>query len=93
MDMMRGRNGVAALAKEVMLRDPFGKALFAFIGRKFDTLKVWGKVIEGKARYARPRHLQDEGITLTVQQLKWLLEGCDVWKMKAHSALDFSHVS
>jgi len=38
----RGRNGLAALAKEVMLQDPFSQALFVFIGRKFDTLKILG---------------------------------------------------
>jgi transposase len=101
--MRKQRNGLAALVQHVIKADPFSGALFLFTGKRRDRIKclwwdtngfvVWYKVIEGKARYAWPRHLQDEAITLTVQQLKWLLEGYDVWKMKPHAALDFSHVS
>ena len=57
-DMRRQRNGLAALVRTVIKQDPFGNALFCFIGRGRDKLKilywnrngfvVWYKVIEGK---------------------------------------------
>jgi transposase len=101
-DMRRGRNGLAALAKEVMLQDPFSKALFVFIGRKFDTLKIlgwdrngyalWYKKIESEEKFHWPRLLQEEVITLTVEQLNWLLDGYDVWSAP-HRMIKFTHVS
>ena len=101
-DMRFGRNGLAALAKEVMRQDPFGHALFVFIGRKFDALKIlgwdrngfaiWQKRIESGEKYHWPRLLQEEVITLTTQQLEWLLDGYDVWA-QPHRTMKFSHVS
>jgi len=101
-DMRRGRNGLAALAKEVMLQDPFNQALFVFVGRKFDTLKIlgwdrngyalWYKKIESEERFHWPRLLQEEVITLRVEQLNWLLDGYDVWSAP-HRMIKFTHVS
>jgi len=39
-DMRRGRNGLAALAREVIEQDVFSGALFLFIGRRFDAIKI-----------------------------------------------------
>jgi transposase len=102
-DMRKARNGLAALVQEVIKADPFGKALFVFIGRGRDRIKclwwdrngfvVWYKVIEGKERFAWPRHLKDEAVTITAEQLEWLLDGYDVWKMKPHQTLHFAHAA
>ena len=101
-DMRRGRNGLAALAQEVMKVDPFSGALFIYIGRRYDALKilywekngwaVWHKKIEGKEKYRWPRLLQEEVVTLTTEQLNWLLDGYDVWT-QPHRMLRFAHVS
>jgi transposase len=51
-DMRRGRNGLAALVREGMQQDPFApEALYVFIGRRFDTLKILGWDRNG---YAKP---------------------------------------
>ena len=60
-DMRRQRNGLAALVRAVIKQDPFGNALFCFIGKGRDKLKilywnrngfvVWYKVIEGKEKF------------------------------------------
>jgi transposase len=99
-DMRRGRNGLAALVQEVIKVDPFSSALFCFVGRRRDRIKclwwdrngfiVWYKVLEGSERFAWPRHREEEAITITAEQLEWLLEGYDVWKMKPHQTLQFS---
>jgi transposase len=39
-DMRRQRNGLAALVRAVINEDPFGKALFCFIGKGRDKLKI-----------------------------------------------------
>jgi transposase len=103
-DMRKQRNGLAAVVKNALDQDPFdGRALFVFIGRSRNKLKilywdrngfaVWYKVIEGREKFPWPRRMQVTSITLSIEQLQWLLEGYDVWKMKPHRALGFSHVS
>jgi transposase len=39
-DMRRGRNGLAALAQEVLKVDPFSGAMFVYVGRRFNALKI-----------------------------------------------------
>jgi transposase len=102
-DMRKGRNGLATLTREVMKEDPFtGGALFVFIGKRYDSLKIlawdrngfalWHKVIESQERFHWPRLLQEEVVTLTGEQLVWLLDGYDVWA-QPHRTIRFSHVS
>jgi len=101
-DMRRQRNGLAALVRGVINEDPFrSDALFCFIGKGRDKLKilywskngfvVWYKVIEGKEKFHWPRRGEEAVVMFTGEQLRWLLEGYDVLKMKAHQALEFSH--
>jgi transposase len=102
-DMRKQRSGLAALVQEVLKQDPFSSAIFLFIGKRRDRIKalwwdrngfvVWYKVIEGGEKFSWPRHVDAESITVTAEQLKWLLEGYDVWKMKPHQSLHFSHVN
>lgn len=103
-DFRRGRNGLCAIVQEVMGQDPFGEgALFCFTSKRRDRLKclwwdrtgfvLWYKVLEGKERYAWPRHLQGDAITISAQQLQWLLDGYDVWKMRPHRTLSFSRAA
>ena len=88
-DMRRGRNGLAALVKEAMAQDPFAKgSVFVFIGRKFDAMKIltWDingfglyyKVIESKEKFHWPRLFEQDVVTLTAEQMNWLLDGYDV---------------
>ena len=39
-DMRRGRNGLAAIVREVMQQDPFQPAFFLFINKRFNALKL-----------------------------------------------------
>jgi transposase len=101
-DMRKGRNGLAALAQEAMKLDAFSGALFIYVGQRFKALKilywerngfaVWWKKIESDEKFHWPRLLQEEVITLTVEQLNWLLDGYDVWA-QPHRMIKFSHVS
>src|SRR3984957_11075240 len=102
-DMRTGRNGLAALVREGMQQDPFApQALYVFIGRRFDALKilswdrngfaVWWKRIESDERFHWPTLLQEDVVTLTAEQLTWLLDGYDVWSAP-HRTIRFTHVS
>jgi transposase len=102
-DMRKQRSGLAALVQEVINVDPFSSAIFLFIGKRYDRIKilwwdrngfvVWYKVIEGKEKFHWPRHASTATVTLSAEQLRWLLEGYDVWRMKPHKMLHFSHAS
>ena len=101
-DMRKGRNTLASLAQEVMKADPFGGALFVYVGRRFIALKIiywerngfvlWWKKIEGAERYHWPRLLQEEVVSLTSEQLNWLLDGYDIWT-QPHQMIRFQHAS
>ena len=102
-DMRRGRNGLAALVREGMREDPFAsRALYVFIGRGYDALKilswdrngfaVWWKRIESEEKFHWPRMLEQDVVTLTSEQLNWLLDGYDVWPAP-HRMIRFTHVS
>jgi transposase len=101
-DMRKQMNGLAALVEGVLQADPFSGALFVFINRRRDKLKmllwdrtgfiVWYKRLE-QEKFAWPHRSGESVITLTGEQLHWLLDGYDVWRMKAHRALHFSHAS
>lgn len=97
-DMRKQMDGLAGLVKEVLAHDPFSGALFVFINRRRDKLKIlrwekngfviWYKRLE-EHRFHWPKRADVDVITLTGEQLNWLLDGYDVWRMKPHEALNF----
>ena len=71
-DMRTGRNGLAALVREGMQHDPFApEALYVFVGRRYDMLKIlgwdrngyaiWSKKIESDEKFRWPRMLRRGG--------------------------------
>jgi transposase len=101
-DMRKQMDGLAALVEGVLKTDPFSGALFIFINKRRDKLKmlawdrtgfvVWYKRLE-QAKFPWPVRSTETMVTLTGEQLHWLLDGYDVWRMKPHKAVDFARVS
>jgi transposase len=101
-DMRLQRTGLAILAQEVIRQDPFSNAIFAFIGKRYDRIKLlawerngfvlWYKVIEGREKFAWPRDFEDGAVMLTVEQLNWLLDGYDVFR-QPHRLLQLAYAS
>lgn len=98
-DMRKQMDGLAILAKEVIQQDPMSGAMFVYINARRNKLKilvwerngfiVWYKRLE-QQRFHWPRASTQAVLTLTGEQLHWLLDGYDVWRMKPHEALHFS---
>lgn len=98
-DMRKQMDGLSLLAKEVMQLDPLSGALFVFINRQRTKLKllmwerngfvVWYKRLE-RDRFAWPRGSEQAVLQLSGEQLNWLLDGYDVWRMRPHQSLHFS---
>src|SRR5689334_21200881 len=52
-DMRAGRNGLAAIAREAMQEDPFGKTCFVFTNKRYTALKILAWDINGSVCGAR----------------------------------------
>jgi transposase len=97
-DMRKQMDGLSALVEGVLKQNPFSGSLFVFINRKRDKLKmlmwdrsgfiVWYKRLE-QEKFAWPTRATETILTLTGEQLNWLLDGYDVWRMRAHKSLQY----
>lgn len=97
--MRRQIDGLSLLVKEAMGLEPMSAALFCFINRRRNKLKlllwerngfiVWYKRLE-RHRFHWPRQAEQSILSLSVEQLNWLLDGYDVWRMKPHEVLHLS---
>jgi transposase len=101
-DFRMQQRGLAARVEQVIQADPFSGALFAFTNRRYNKLKllfwerngfvIWYKSL-AEEKFHWPRSAAEEVVTLSAEQLNWLLDGYDVWKMKPHKTLNYSYAS
>ena len=94
-------NGLSALVQDELELDPFSEKLFAFTNRRRDRVRIlvwersgfvlWMKRLE-RERFHWPR---GEGATVTLsgQQLNWLLDGFDLARWRPHRRLRYDTVS
>ncbi|MDA4131761.1 MAG: IS66 family insertion sequence element accessory protein TnpB [Thaumarchaeota archaeon] len=97
-DGRKAINGLCALVEEAQMGDPMGPHLFVFVNRRRKVLKIlyfaksgfalWQKRLELE-RFPWPKKDQEGVLKLSAEQLEWLLEGYDVWKMKPFEELKF----
>ena len=100
-DFRKGINSLAILVAGTLELDPFSEQLFVFCNRKRNKVKIlywerngyclWQKSLE-RAKFKWPRKALDAVVTLTGQQLNWLLDGYDVMRMQAHERLHYHTV-
>ncbi|TGQ04469.1 IS66 family insertion sequence element accessory protein TnpB [Mesorhizobium sp. M2E.F.Ca.ET.219.01.1.1] len=92
-DFRAGINSLAVLVQETMALDPFAPAVFAFCNRRRERMKLLffdrsGFVLVLKRltedRFRWPRR-EVPVVTLTIEQLHWILDGIDIDAM-AHRA-------
>jgi transposase len=100
-DSRKQINGLSALVQDVLALDSFSEHLFVFRNRRRNRVKIpywersgsvpWMKRLE-RERFHWPR---DEGatVTLTGQELNWLLDGFDLARWRPHTALHFDAVA
>jgi transposase len=100
-DFRCGINTLAVLVEGALGLDPFAERLFVFCNRRRNQIKIlyweqsgfclWQKRLE-KSRFHWPRKTNDAIVTLTGQQLNWLLDGFDISRLQPHEALNYSSV-
>jgi transposase len=102
-DFRKSIDGLSAVVAGDLSLKPFSGALFVFMGRRRDRIKIlywdktgfaiWYKRLE-EARFAWPRgEIENDVVVMTEEQLEWLLSGADVWKIRTHPVLNFENIS
>ncbi|PCH61146.1 MAG: IS66 family insertion sequence hypothetical protein [Gammaproteobacteria bacterium] len=99
-DMRKSIDGLSALVEQEMALSPSMAALFVFCNRGRDKIKllcwerngfiVWYKRLE-KQRFRWPS--SHETLSLTGQELNWLLDGFDLFNNQPHSRVYFESVT
>lgn len=97
-DFRKAINGLVVIVEQSMELSPYAPALFVFCNRRRDKLKIvywdetgfclWYKRLE-KARFKWPRRADEDVVSLTEEQLHWLLRGLDITKMLPHQQLNY----
>jgi transposase len=100
-DFRKGMGSLAVLVESQLHLDPLADALFVFSNRPRNAIKLlywerngfclWQKRLE-QDRFAWPKPNAAGVVTLTVEQLNWLLDGYDISRMKPHQTLHYRSV-
>ncbi|MBL4806930.1 MAG: IS66 family insertion sequence element accessory protein TnpB [Rhodobacteraceae bacterium] len=94
-DFRKSINGLVVIVEQDMQLSPFSDALFVFTNKARDKLKIlywdrtgfalWYKRLD-KERFKWPSKIGSETLSLSHQQLQWLLQGFEVM---GHQQLDY----
>ena len=100
-DFRKGIQGLAVLVEAELMLDPFSAQLFVFTNRRRNAVKclywerngfcLWHKKLE-RERFKWPGDREGAVISLTGQQLNWLLDGYDIGQLQPHRALKYKTV-
>lgn len=99
--MRKQINSLSILVQEGMELDPFSGSMFVFCNKRRSTVKalywdrngfcLWQKRLE-KDRFRWPE-TEEEVLTISPRELRWLLDGLDLLQGKAHRQLSYSSVT
>ena len=99
-DFRKSHRGLAALVELELERNPFDGALYAFTNRQRNKIKclLWENngfvlyyksLVEEKFHWPRP---EQDVMSLTGEQINWLLDGYDISRMTPHRKLHYDSV-
>ena len=100
-DMRKGIQGLCEIVQLEDMGDLMGPYLFVFCGRRRDLIKIlyfdksgfclWQKRLE-KEKFPWPRKIKEDVVSLSAEQMSWLLDGYDVWKIRPFAELQFEKI-
>ena len=100
-DFRKSVNGLSLIVEQGMKLSPLSDALFVFCNKPRDKVKIlywdktgfclWYKRLE-QDKFKWPKKWKNEMITLSEQQLHWLLCGYDITQLKGHQPLVFTDI-
>jgi len=100
-DFRKSINGLASLVEHGLGLDAFAEALFVFANRRRDRIKILGWDVNGfwllHKRLEKDRFIWPQGeagvVTLSVEQLHWLLKGVDIQALRGHRAASYQRAA
>lgn len=100
-DFRKAIDGLSAIVQAELQQNLFGINLFVFIARSRDRIKclywdktgfaMWIKRLE-EDKFCWPQSFSGPTLELTSEQLEWLLDGIDIFKLHKHKALYYSNL-
>ena len=99
-DFRKQSNGLAAIVEGELGHNPFSGGLYVFTKRRYNRIKLlmWegnGFVLYYKAlleeKFIWPKG-DDQVISLTGQQINFLLDGLDIMALRGHRKLEYESV-
>ena len=97
-DFRKSMDGLAAIVEMELEKNIFTGSLFVFTNRRRDKMKIlywnksgfclWYKRLE-KERFAWMTGAGGLYSSINSEELRWLLEGIDIWSMKPHKILKY----
>jgi transposase len=92
-DFRKSINGLGAIVQESIQLDPFSAALFVFCCRRRKKIKIlywdktgfalWYKKLEQDC-FPWPKNNSKSVLIIDSKQLRWLLDGIDLWAIRPH---------
>ena len=94
-DMRKSIDGLAALVSEAFALDPFAPCLFVFCNRQRDKIKIlewdhngfwlyYRRLERGRFRWPSS---PEATVSVSIRQLRWLLDGLSLEQRQAHAAV------
>jgi len=100
-DFRKGMQSLAVLVEQHLGLDPFAETCYVFTNRRRDAVKclywerngfcLWHTRLE-REKFQWPLHRQGGVVTLSGQELNWLLDGYDLRHLTPHKALEYKIV-
>lgn len=100
-DMRKAIGGLSEIVQLCEMGNLMEPHLFVFTGKRRNTIKIlyfdksgfalWMKRLE-KDKFPWPKKMPESVVTVTPEQLSWLLDGYDIWKMRPFQDLNFARV-
>lgn len=100
-DFRKQMSGLSIYVEAVLNMNPFDPNLFIFCNKRRSHIKalywdangfaMWQKSL-AKDKFKWPKRCADSTITVTNEELQWLLDGLDFLKIKPHKTLEYSTV-
>jgi len=98
-DFRKGSHGLVTIIKETLQCQPFeAKNLFVFVNKRKSSIRMiywdftgfawWGKALE-KDKFKWPKNAGEAALLVSHRQLKWLLQGVDLERIKVHQPVVF----
>ncbi len=99
-DFRKSYRGLSAIVESELRHNPFDGELYVFINRQRNKIKclfwerngfvLYYKVL-AEEKFHWPKH-DDNVLSVTGQQINWLLDGYDITHMRGHKTLHYESV-